>query len=62
MVTTIRPHRSFSSDAVVKETDGHIVLVELLDQLDHVAGVPVPTGRVSEPGSRRHFPPSAAAC
>ena len=32
-------HRSFSSDAVVQETDGHAVLVELLDQPDHVSSV-----------------------
>ena len=31
------PHRSFSSDAVVQEVDGHAVLVKLLDQLDHVS-------------------------
>ena len=32
-------HRSFSSDAVVQEAHGHAVLVELLDQPDHVSSV-----------------------
>ena len=32
-------HRSFSSDAVVQEAHGHAVLVELLDQTDHVSSV-----------------------
>ena len=32
-------YRSFSSDSVVQEADGHAVLVELLDQPDHVSGV-----------------------
>ena len=32
-------HGSFSSDAVVQEADGHAVLVELLDQPDHVSSV-----------------------
>ena len=33
-------HRSFSSDPVVQEADGHAILVELLDQPDHVSSVP----------------------
>ena len=32
-------HRSFSSDAVVQEAHCHAVLVELLDQPDHVSSV-----------------------
>ena len=32
-------HGSFSSDAVVQEADGHAVLVELLDQPNHVSSV-----------------------
>ena len=32
-------HRSFSSDAIVQETHGHAVLVELLDKADHVSSV-----------------------
>ena len=32
-------HGSFSSDAVVQEAHGHAVLVELLDQPDHVSSV-----------------------
>ena len=32
-------HGSFSSDTVVQEADGHAVLVEFLDQPDHVSSV-----------------------
>ena len=32
-------HRSFSSDAVVQEANGNTVLIELLDQPDHVNSV-----------------------
>ena len=32
-------HRSFGSDAVAQKADDHAVLVELLDQSDHVNGV-----------------------